>query len=76
MVFKCNPNQRIRIEIVLRAQADDKGFIEFDEPAEILKKRMVKAGYEIAQTCVCSQCGETFDNKGLMMAHVKKEHPK
>ena len=78
MIFKCKPNQSISMDGLNLGTADDKGFLEFDEKKYVdrVVKRMAHAGYEVVQTCVCSQCGETFDNKGLMMTHIKKEHPK
>jgi len=39
------------------------------EPVEEHKK-------EVPQTIKCNKCDKTFGNKGLLMQHYKKSHPK
>ena len=51
------------------------------EDQRLIEKLKRKFRYEDNVTddkpiITCKKCGETFESKGLLLAHYKKEHPK
>lgn len=65
---------------------DEKGEYETTDPALIERLKphfrheedipQEEETHEETKTICCKQCGLTFENKGLLLAHIKKEHKK
>lgn len=46
------------------------------QPTQIPIKDEIKATQGDKKQIKCKQCGQPFDNMGLMLAHCRKEHKK
>jgi hypothetical protein len=67
---------------------DENGFLEVTHPVTIKRMQANYQAVEEADTppagnaedlpvaCLCKKCGAEFENRRLLMAHYRKEHPK
>ena len=60
-----------------------KPIFRFDEKGEysttddrLIQKLKKKFKYEEEKKFTCKKCGEEFENRGLMLAHYRANHPK
>jgi len=85
-LFLAEPNHAVTVNIEriqLAFDAEGKLYMSDDHPAlERMKANFehqeisLVADQEPEDKIKCSKCDASFDNRGQMMAHYRKEHPK
>lgn len=82
MKFKAETNYYVRLsnKFVQRSTGlkgfyfDDKG--EYETENEVMIKVLSQNFETVEELNACKKCDFTTDNKGLLMAHYRQEHPK
>jgi hypothetical protein len=85
MKFYGQPNSLVR-EMRRNPMKDEPEFVpifRFDKNGEyttsddkLIQKLKKKFRYEEEKVFKCKKCGEEFENRGLMLAHYRANHPK
>ena len=85
MKFYGQPNSLVREmrRKPFSTEYEFKPIFRFDEKVEysttddrLIQKLKKKFKFEEEKTYKCKKCGEEFENRGLMLAHYRANHPK
>jgi hypothetical protein len=85
MKFYGQPNSLVREmrRKPFSTEYEFKPVFRFDEKGEystsddrLIQKLKRKFKYEEEKKFTCKKCGEEFENRGLMLAHYRANHPK